>query len=134
MSVKVWTAEECEIFRKRYPTANNKDLAKLFGVSVNMVRHQAVRLGVKKHVELYRKCGGMKKKNENNYQTVKSLIGQTPVNVNDIIQSTGLGYSVVRNIIERLHSSREIRRVSENCYSASHDDFVRSWLCRAWRN
>lgn len=130
---KVWAEEELAYLVKHYPIKNNAELAEKLGVSVHVVRHKAVQLGIGKHKEFYRRQGGKSRGCEGNYSAVKALIGQDPVSVAELIERTGLAKNIVRNCLERMYSAQEIRRTPDGKYADAHDDLVRQWLCRPWK-
>ena len=132
---KVWADKDNDYLIMNYPSRRNKELALDLGVSEKTVQNRAAMLGLRKSVEHHKRCGRTARGNESNYQAVKDLIGKTPVSFGSIVDRTGLPRNVVKNVIDRLSQSSVIRRSNgeKDSWVESSDDFVRHWLCRAWR-
>ncbi len=119
---RIWTDAELAYLTHHFPITCNDEIASRIGISSRSVQTKAKSLGLRK---AYVK--------DSNYLAVKALIGCSPVEVMDIVRQCGLPESSVRSVISRLHHEGNILRVSSNKYALPHDDFVRNWLCRAWR-
>ncbi len=60
---KQWTPEEIDYLKQHYPTKHNRELAALFDVSINVIRHKAVQLGITKDSLRYTRLGRGKSNN-----------------------------------------------------------------------